>query len=83
MRDKGVGFNEFTLMSVLTACGRLSNIESGNCIAEYIKRNGLKKNLGLMTSLVNIYGKCGKFETARICLIKYFREMLMLLYGVP
>ncbi|GLT53788.1 hypothetical protein SLA2020_270370 [Shorea laevis] len=65
MRELGVGFDEVTLISVLTACGRLADLELGEWIREHIEANGLKKNLLLMTSLVDMYAKCGEVDTAR------------------
>lgn len=61
----GVGFDEVTLISVLTACGRLANLELGEWIGEYIEANGLKGNIALVTSLVDMYAECGRVDTAR------------------
>lgn len=53
------------MISVLTACGRLANLELGEWIGEYIEANGLKGNIALVTSLVDMYAKCGQVDTAR------------------
>ncbi|KAF5476712.1 hypothetical protein F2P56_003424 [Juglans regia] len=65
MRESGVCFDEVTMISVLTACGRLADLELGEWISEHIESNGLQKNLPLMTSLVDMYAKCGEVDTAR------------------
>ncbi|KAH0975439.1 hypothetical protein GBA52_017338 [Prunus armeniaca] len=65
MLKLGVGFDEVTLISVLTACGRLANLELGEWIGDYIEANRLKVNIALVTSLVDMYAKCGQVETAR------------------
>ncbi|KAM0982358.1 hypothetical protein ACFX1S_015490 [Malus domestica] len=65
MLKLGFGFDEVTLISVLTACGRLANLELGEWIGEYIEANGLKGNIVLVTSLVDMYAKCGQVDTAR------------------
>ncbi|KAG7954448.1 hypothetical protein I3843_11G018800 [Carya illinoinensis] len=65
MRESGVCFDEVTMISVLTACGRLADLELGEWISEHIEANGLQKNLPLMTSLVDMYAKCGEVDTAR------------------
>ncbi|XP_050123594.1 pentatricopeptide repeat-containing protein At2g22410, mitochondrial-like [Malus sylvestris] len=65
MLKLGFGFDEVTLISVLTACGRLANLELGEWIGEYIEANGLKGNIALVTSLVDMYAKCGQVDTAR------------------
>ncbi|XP_008239334.1 PREDICTED: pentatricopeptide repeat-containing protein At1g08070, chloroplastic-like [Prunus mume] len=71
MLKLGVGFDEVTLISVLTACGRLANLELGEWIGDYIEANRLKVNIALVTSLVDMYAKCGQVETAR----RFFDQM--------
>ncbi|XP_058093710.1 pentatricopeptide repeat-containing protein At1g08070, chloroplastic-like [Magnolia sinica] len=65
MIDLGVVFDEVTLISVLTACGRLGVLKLGAWINQYIEDNGLKGNAKLITALVDMYAKCGQIDTAR------------------
>ncbi|KAK9278308.1 hypothetical protein L1049_027873 [Liquidambar formosana] len=65
MMELDVRFDEVTLVSVLTACGRLADLELGEWISGYIEANGLKGNPTLITSLVDMYAKCGRVDTAR------------------
>ncbi|KAL0417193.1 UNVERIFIED_CONTAM: Pentatricopeptide repeat-containing protein, chloroplastic [Sesamum latifolium] len=65
MLKMGVEFNEVTLITVLTACGKLGDLEMGNWIYEYVVANGLMGNDNLITSLVDMYAKCGCVDTAR------------------
>lgn len=65
MQELGVEFDEVTLISVLTACGRVADLELGEWIGEYVDANGLKGNVALITSLIDMYGKCGQVDTAR------------------
>ncbi|KAL0318576.1 UNVERIFIED_CONTAM: Pentatricopeptide repeat-containing protein, chloroplastic [Sesamum angustifolium] len=65
MLKMGVEFNEVTLITVLTACGKIGDLELGNWIYEYVVANGLMGNDNLITSLVDMYGKCGCVDTAR------------------
>lgn len=65
MMKMGIGFNEVTLISVLKACGKLGDLELGEWIHEYVVANGLVRNDTLITSLVDMYAKCGRLETAR------------------
>ncbi|KAL3628896.1 hypothetical protein CASFOL_027942 [Castilleja foliolosa] len=60
----GIRFNESTLISVLMACGRLGDLELGEWIYNYVIENGLIRNGSLMTSLVDMYAKCGRVDTA-------------------
>ncbi|KAK2989756.1 hypothetical protein RJ640_030249 [Escallonia rubra] len=65
MLEMDVGFDEVTLISVLAACGRLAELELGEWIGKHIEANGLEGNTTLMTSLVDMYAKCGCVDTAR------------------
>ncbi|XAR50243.1 hypothetical protein NMG60_11004513 [Bertholletia excelsa] len=65
MLSMDVGFDAVTLVCVLTACGRLGDIELGEWINKYIEENGLKGNVTLVTSLVDMYSKCGHVDSAR------------------
>lgn len=61
----GAEFDEVTLISVLTACGRLGVLDLGQWIDGYIRENGRKSNQNLVTSLVDMYAKCGQVDKAR------------------
>ncbi|KAL8217530.1 hypothetical protein R6Q57_020903 [Mikania cordata] len=65
MLEVDAKFDEVTLVSVLTACGRVGAFESVEWVSDYIEANGLKGNLTLVTALVNMYAKCGRVDTAR------------------
>ncbi|XP_020571962.1 pentatricopeptide repeat-containing protein At1g08070, chloroplastic-like [Phalaenopsis equestris] len=67
----GAEFDEVTLISVLTACGRLGVLDLGQWIDVYVHENGLQSNQNLATSLVDMYAKCGQVEKAR----NLFNEM--------
>ncbi|OVA00232.1 Pentatricopeptide repeat [Macleaya cordata] len=63
-----VGFvrpNEFTMSSVLSACGRLGALEHGKWVHAYIDKCGMKVDVILGTSLIDMYAKCGSIERAR------------------
>ncbi|CAA2969532.1 pentatricopeptide repeat-containing At1g08070, chloroplastic-like [Olea europaea subsp. europaea] len=64
MVEMNVGFNEVTLISVLTACGRVGDLELGEWISEYVEVKGLMNNANLVTSLVDMYAKCGRVDIA-------------------
>ncbi|XP_057459663.1 pentatricopeptide repeat-containing protein At1g08070, chloroplastic-like [Actinidia eriantha] len=65
MIEMDVGYDVVTLVCVLTACGRLADVELGEWVDEYAEVNGLKGNPTLVTSLVDMYAKCDRVETAR------------------
>ncbi|OIT30326.1 PREDICTED: pentatricopeptide repeat-containing protein At3g62890-like [Nicotiana attenuata] len=56
--------DETTLVSVLSACTHLSALDQGKWIHAYIRKNGLKVNIILGTTLVDMYLKCGCVENA-------------------
>lgn len=53
------------LVSVLSACAQLGELEKGKAIHEYIERNGIRIDAFLSTGLVDLYAKCGCIEIAR------------------
>ncbi|GER38482.1 pentatricopeptide repeat-containing family protein [Striga asiatica] len=65
MSQLSIGLNEATLVTVLSACGRLGDLETGQWIHEYSVANGLMKNISLVTSIVDMYAKCGLVENAK------------------
>ncbi|WCJ22220.1 Pentatricopeptide repeat (PPR) superfamily protein [Euphorbia peplus] len=58
--------NEFTMSSVLSACGRLGALEHGKWAHAYLDKYGIKINVVLGTSLIDMYAKCGSIERARM-----------------
>lgn len=71
MLELHIEFDDVTMISVLMACGRLADLEMGEFIGEYILSKGLRRNNTLTTSLIDMYAKCGRVDTAR----KLFNEM--------
>lgn len=61
----GVKPNEFTVSSVLLACGRLGALEHGKWVHAYIGKCGMEVDVVLGTSLVDMYAKCGSIERAK------------------
>lgn len=72
MLGMGVEFDEVTLISVLTACGRLGVLDLGEWIDGYVRENIRGCSQNLMTSLVDMYAKCGRVDKAR----ELFDQML-------
>lgn len=58
--------NEVTMVSVLGACSHLGALEQGRSMHRYIIENKLSLNLVLLTSLVDMYAKCGAIEEALV-----------------
>ncbi|KDP46510.1 hypothetical protein JCGZ_08482 [Jatropha curcas] len=56
--------DEVTLVSTLSACAQLGAIDVGDWINVYIKKQGIKLNCHLTTSLIDMYSKCGDLDKA-------------------
>ncbi|KAM1038606.1 hypothetical protein FF1_033268 [Malus domestica] len=64
MQLLGIRPDETTLVSVVSACTQLAALDLGQWIHAYIRKNGLKINVFLGTTLINMYMKCGCVENA-------------------
>ncbi|XP_059644164.1 pentatricopeptide repeat-containing protein At5g61800 [Cornus florida] len=53
------------LVSVLSACSQLGELDKGKAIHHYIEENGIRIEAFLSTGLVDLYSKCGCIENAR------------------
>ncbi|GMG99325.1 hypothetical protein Nepgr_001165 [Nepenthes gracilis] len=56
--------DNIALVSALSACGQLGDLEQGKAIHDYIIKNSIKVDAFLSTSLVDFYAKCGCIQTA-------------------
>ncbi|KAK7318355.1 hypothetical protein RJT34_03054 [Clitoria ternatea] len=61
----GVQPDNIALVSVLSACAQLGELEQGRVVHDYIKRNGIRVDAFFTTGLVDFYAKCGCLEVAR------------------
>ncbi|XP_026405684.1 pentatricopeptide repeat-containing protein At5g43790-like [Papaver somniferum] len=57
--------NEVTLVAVITACAKLGAFTQGSWAYSYILRNNLKLNRFVITSLIDMYAKCGWLDFAK------------------
>ncbi|KAK6159785.1 hypothetical protein DH2020_003166 [Rehmannia glutinosa] len=64
MLREGVKPDETTLVSVVSACTQLAALDQGKWLDAYIRKNGLKVNIILGTTLINMYMKCGSVDNA-------------------
>uniref|UniRef100_A0A1D1Z1H8 Pentatricopeptide repeat-containing protein At1g08070 n=1 Tax=Anthurium amnicola TaxID=1678845 RepID=A0A1D1Z1H8_9ARAE len=71
MRLENVQPNEVTLVSVLSACGQLGSVESGEHMGSYVESRGFATSLYVGSALVDMYAKCGNI--GRAC--RVFSEM--------
>jgi len=64
MTVSGIRPNERTMVSLLRVCAKAGSLEMGKWIHSYIDKQGIKKDMFLRTSLVDMYAKCGDIDTA-------------------
>ncbi|XP_062091487.1 pentatricopeptide repeat-containing protein At5g61800 [Humulus lupulus] len=57
--------DNIALVSVLSACAQLGDLERGYTIHDYISTNGIRLDSFLTTGLVDLYAKCGCIEIAK------------------
>lgn len=66
MRAAGQKANEVTMVSGLCACAHLGALEQGRLMHRYILGNRLPLTLALVTSIVDMYAKCGAIDEALV-----------------
>jgi pentatricopeptide repeat protein len=71
MQRSNVRADEFTMVSVITACAQLGALEMGEWVRIYISRQGIKLDLFVGNALIDMYSKCGSVERA----LEVFKEM--------
>ncbi|XP_050226117.1 pentatricopeptide repeat-containing protein At5g61800 [Mercurialis annua] len=64
MMDLKVVPDNIALVSVLSACAQLGELEKGKKVHDYIERNRIRVDSFLSTGLVDFYAKCGCIDTA-------------------
>lgn len=64
MQAQNVKADEFTLASVVGACGDMGALDLGKWVHSYIDKEGIDIDIVLGTSLVDMYSKCGSLDNA-------------------
>ncbi|KAE9620410.1 hypothetical protein Lal_00019019 [Lupinus albus] len=64
MIENGIGCNEHTLASVLSACSGLKWLKLGKCVHAWVLKNGYNSNQFINSAIVDLYCKCGKNRCA-------------------
>ncbi|KAA8541938.1 hypothetical protein F0562_023090 [Nyssa sinensis] len=63
--------DEFTMVSILTACAHLGALELGEWIKAYIDKNKIRNDIYVGNALIDMYFKCGSVEKA----VRVFNKM--------
>ncbi|KAJ0977827.1 hypothetical protein J5N97_013301 [Dioscorea zingiberensis] len=64
MQDAKIYPDEYTMVSLLTACAQLGALEAGEWIRVYMARNRIKIDVVVGNALIDMYAKCGCVERA-------------------
>ncbi|XP_061359708.1 putative pentatricopeptide repeat-containing protein At3g18840 [Gastrolobium bilobum] len=65
MIENGIGCNEHTLASVLSACSGLKCLKLGKCVHAWGLKNGYSSNQFISSGIVDFYCKCGNIRYAK------------------
>jgi pentatricopeptide repeat protein len=66
MQTSNIRPDEFTMVSILTACAQLGALELGEWIKTYIDKNKIKNDVYVENALIDMYFKCGNVEKAQM-----------------
>ncbi|KAJ6706507.1 PENTATRICOPEPTIDE REPEAT-CONTAINING PROTEIN [Salix purpurea] len=64
MQTSKIKPDEFTMVSILTACAQLGALELGEWIRTYIDKNKVKSDTFVGNALIDMYFKCGNVDKA-------------------
>ncbi|MCO5588039.1 hypothetical protein L7F22_041993 [Adiantum nelumboides] len=65
MKQHGTNPDEATFSSILKACGGMGAITTGKLIHNVVLRGGIEGGVIVGTTLLDMYGTCGKLDEAR------------------
>ncbi|KAK7394850.1 hypothetical protein VNO78_15391 [Psophocarpus tetragonolobus] len=65
MHTEGVESNQFTFLSILTACSAVSDHCFGEQVHSSIVRSGFGCNVYVQSALIDMYAKCGDLSNAK------------------
>lgn len=64
MTERGVGYDEHTLASVLSACSGLKYLKLGKCVHAWALKTNRSSNQFISSGIVDLYCKCGNIRYA-------------------
>ncbi|KAF7036829.1 hypothetical protein CFC21_047357 [Triticum aestivum] len=66
MLSDGIVPDVITLVSLLSSCAQLGDLQKGRYFHNYIKDHGIRCDIILHNSLINMYAKCGDMAAAEM-----------------
>ncbi|KAF2311885.1 hypothetical protein GH714_027127 [Hevea brasiliensis] len=65
MQNERLGPNKFVIPSVLKACGRLFDLQTGKILHSVILKSSFKSDVFVISALIDMYSRCKQVEKAR------------------
>ncbi|KAJ4702941.1 putative Pentatricopeptide repeat-containing protein [Melia azedarach] len=70
MVDTGLTPDQNTMVSVLSACASLSNLQYGRLVHRFILQNNIRQDSFVKTAVIDMYSKCGSLEDGLVTFYK-------------
>ncbi|XP_058096505.1 pentatricopeptide repeat-containing protein At1g06140, mitochondrial isoform X3 [Magnolia sinica] len=71
MRCQGLEGDELTLVTLISACAQIRDLDMGKWVHAHLKRRQMVITISIATALISMYSKCGLIKIAR----EVFEEM--------
>lgn len=68
--DEGVRANDHSVVTAFSTSAKVSALEVGSRIHNYISSNGFTLNVAIGNALVDMYAKCGNIEAANLVFVE-------------
>uniref|UniRef100_A0A7N0T930 DYW domain-containing protein n=1 Tax=Kalanchoe fedtschenkoi TaxID=63787 RepID=A0A7N0T930_KALFE len=77
MQEEKVRPDSITMVSVLPAAADMGSLRIGKTIHGFVIRDGCDSQVNICTALVDMYGKCGRVDVARLIFDKMERKTVV------
>lgn len=74
---KSFNGNDTTMVQVITACGRSHRLKEGRSVHGFLVKSFSSSSLIIDTAMIDMYGKCGKIDTAQLIFNRMPRKNLV------
>ncbi|XVF20009.1 hypothetical protein REPUB_Repub11eG0161000 [Reevesia pubescens] len=82
MHAEGLGINKYVIPSILKACGHVLDQETGKKIHCLCLKKSFESDAFVISSLIDMYSKCGKVEKAKKVFDRMFEKDLVALNAI-
>ncbi|MCO5609946.1 hypothetical protein L7F22_064181 [Adiantum nelumboides] len=82
MKNEGIEPNHYTIVSLLKACGSIPWLLKGFALHTEVEEKGWASDIFIGSSLVSMYGKCGRLEEAEHLFSNMFQRNIVTWNGM-